>query len=299
MTILATLRRLYPSSSALPIDKATSLTLLLLDETPTTSKTFSLALEELFHQLPALTHIRTVTVAPQETSAAAQETPSVDGSKEAEKAKEKKGKKEVEVVAMPLCKACKTARRSRTIEHVQTLVGFSLSPSSASASASTTLPSRFTSLDLDDDSSAAPSASEPISLVLACAFNSSLPLCTPPAYSLSHTPADLFWRDAVLVPLSSLSFTPGEFVPVLVTAQTRDDVEAALEIVRRRGGEGKQGEEKEKENEGSWKAERNVWRETKPRVEGWWDHRAARADGEEEEEGGISWLSGWIGVVKL
>ncbi|GAA5926826.1 hypothetical protein JCM10213_002460 [Rhodosporidiobolus nylandii] len=285
LTVLASLRRLYPSGET---DRATHLTLLLLDSTPETSKLAAVALEELFHQLPALKTIRTVTVAPQDAHVV---PPGPDGTPSKRK-----------VVHLPLCKACgpQGQGRTRTLEHCRWLRDFSPSPPS------------------------------PTALALAIATDSSLPMCTPPTgnsaeqyydklLSSAATPDDMFWLSGVCQPLVDFART-GKFgatgIGFVVTAQTAQDALDAKQTAATMCScyaleSAAQADEQTPPKkwagvslELAWDGERNVWRDTRPKVDGWWDHRldamrpkCAHRDGddccEREEDLGVSWASGW------
>ncbi|GAA5971671.1 hypothetical protein JCM11641_000680 [Rhodosporidiobolus odoratus] len=304
LTILSALRRLWPEQA----DRATRLTLLLLDETPETSKLTVVAMEELFHQMPSLSSIRTATVAPQDAPV------KVD-----EQGKAKEGER---VAKLPLCVACRDRGRSRSIEHVTTLSDLVL-PSLASG---------------------APSPSD-VALTLAISLNSSLPLVSPVddlssaeeksvfLTSISTTPEDQFWYEQVFAPLARTvsSSSPSSHVGLLITAQTYENLSSStavawsLLLLPQTGGNTQQparGTEEMAEGPAkrtavevteAWSCERNVWRDPRPRVEGWWDHREGaivrprmedrgddpvgrRRDEEAraaDSDGGTGWGSGW------
>ncbi|GAA5837040.1 hypothetical protein JCM11251_004481 [Rhodosporidiobolus azoricus] len=271
LTILSSLRRLFPSSA----DEATSLTLLLLDSTPETSKRETLALEELFHQLPALVRLRTVTVAPQDAAVTA---PLLDKG-----GQPIPGQKEVKVAQLPLCRACQARGRERTIEHVKSLddPDFRLEP---------------TLVDEQEQGGGK-------HLTLALAWNTSLALCTPPTLSSSssdETPTDKFWSSSVLQPLASFSPALGNDIALVIAAQTKDDLSTSLSFAHSVLFPSTSSPPTSSfPSSPGWTAEKNPYRDPRPRVEGWWDHRSegmcVEGEGEErDEDGGVSWAGGWV-----
>ncbi|GAA6012424.1 hypothetical protein JCM10207_007082 [Rhodosporidiobolus poonsookiae] len=255
LTVLSALRALFPGA-----DQAENLTLLLLDQTPETTKAAVVALEELFHQLPALKQLRTATVAPQDAQVVA--VPPTASNEAKQKAAQEK------VAHLPLCKICAGAGRQRTLEHFRSVSDFAAAPSPFS--------SFFP---------AGPS------LTLAVSLNSSLAIALPPsaavASDIDTSPTDSFWSASVFVPLADLAASPSP-VGILIAAQTAEDTLHCLSIAR--------ASLPRVQTQGAFGPRRNVWREGRPRAEGWPDHRGGE---ERDGDGAVQWMSGWVGGFRL
>ncbi|GAA5911729.1 hypothetical protein JCM6882_006957 [Rhodosporidiobolus microsporus] len=309
LTVLASLRRLFPAAAGAP--PLASLTLLLLDSTPLTVPRTTLALEELFHLVPSLLSLRTLTVAPQDAAVSA---PALGADGQPLPG----GQEEVRVKGLPLCRECGAKGRRRTLEHVKSLEGVDLSAAAARAAAV----KAGAGPGAEDHEADEEKASH---VVLALAWNTSLALCEAPLPSSSSaasasaiapapTPTERFWAEQVFAPLSRLaSPSPSSSkntnvgVGFVLAAQTAEDASSSLSFARSHLplSQGLSQGEGEGEGAASWAPERNAWRDPRPRVEGWWDHRReVPEEGEKEgkerdRDGGISWAGGWSAGFRL